>query len=535
MKKLLLFPLVAMAITSLAQKPIFTRAKVNAVTVYNYSAQIEQSASLNLPKGASEIVVKNVADYLMENTVQIGAAPSLTVLSVQFTNNYVSEFEPDENNPTIKKVRDSIAFYTKSLNKLEIEKTSLSKTIEILDKNQQVYGQNSGLNFAELVKLVDYYKSKRSEMNIQIATIDEKTIVINQALKKLNTKLEMGTKNEEKASNGKLIIQVMNDLPGKTDLAISYLTSNASWQPFYDMRASNITQPINLMYKAQVTQSTGIDWVQAKLSLSSANPTQNNTEPALQPWVLQYSVPIAQYDKKRASYALDDVAAAPMLSAKVSGLAVSNTNALLTENQLNISFDIAMPYTILSNGKAHSVALKEIKLPATYQYYAAPKAENEAFLIAQITNYANYNLLNGEANIIFEGMYVGKANINPSATSDTLKLSLGRDKKITITRDKVLDKSGIKFLSAKKEQTFTYDITVRNNKKESIQLLLNDQYPTSNDKEIEIELLQSNKAENNTETGKLTWLLNLKPSETKKIRFSYKVKYAKDKAIDNLY
>ena len=131
-------------------------------------------------------------------------------------------------------------------------------------------------------------------------------------------------------------------------------------------------------------------------------------------------------------------------------------------------------------------------------------------------------------------MYVGKTMINPSQTSDTLNLSMGRDKKVSIKREKVVDKSGTKFLSSKKEQTFTYDITVRNNKKEAIIMLLKDQYPLSTDKEIEIELLQKDGAKANLETGILTWDLDLKPNETKKIRISYLVKYPKDKIIGNL-
>ena len=206
----------------------------------------------------------------------------------------------------------------------------------------------------------------------------------------------------------------------------------------------------------------------------------------------------------------------------------------ISENQLNVSFDIDIPYDILSNGKAHSVALKEIQLPASYKYYAVPKLEKEAFLLAELSDYSKFNLLPGEANIIFEGTYVGKTFINANATSDTLNLSMGRDKKISIKREKVVDKSGTKFLSSYKEQVFTYDLIVRNNKKEAINMILKDQYPISTDKEITIELLEKDKASVNEETGILTWKIDLKPNETKKFRISYKVKYPKDKIIDNL-
>lgn len=591
-----------------AQKPIFINAKVKSATVYFNAAEIAQTTNVSLPAGTSEIVVKNVANYLNENSVQIGAPSNVTVLSVQFTNDYMSEYDRDENSPVLKKVKDSIALVEKEISKVLNAKNSESKTIELLDKNQQVYGENSGLNLTELMKMVDYYKAKRTEISNNVNALTEKEKKLNETLGRLRNKLEINTEKEEKMATGKLVLQVMNTIAGNVNLDILYLTNNAGWKPFYDLRADNVKDPINMMYKAQVVQNTGIDWKKVKLTLSSGNPSQNNQAPTLSSWFLRYQN-LAYYDndEKEKNFSQG-------LAGKVAGLEISNSassvngttriqlrgsrsiseynealvvidnkissqevlqnlptetiksvNILkgpggtalygelgsngvivvntkqgmgdytsIQENQLNISFDIDIPYDILSNGKAHSVALKEIKLPADYKFYAAPKVEKEAFLLAEINDYSKYNLLPGEANIIFEGMYVGKTMINPSQTSDTLNLSMGRDKKVTIKREMVADKSGTKFLSSKKEQTFTYDITIRNNKKEAVTMKLEDQYPLSTDKEVEIELLQKDGAKANAETGILTWDLDLKTNETKKIRISYRIKYPKDKTIENL-
>ena len=543
MKKILFLLFLLISAIVVAQKPVFVSAKVTAATVYFNSAEISHTASALLPKGTSEIVIKNVSDYINENTIQIGAPATVTVLSVQFTDDYVSEYDIDESDPVIKKVRDSISWVKKEIQKVEIQKTSSSKTIELLDKNQQVSGVNSGLNVVDLMKMIDYYTLKRTEISNTITLLEEKEKKLNKKLENLNTKLETNTKNQEDASNGKLIIQVMNEIAGKVDFEINYLSSDASWKPFYDLRANSIGEPIEMMYKAEVKQNTGIDWKKIKLTLSSGNPNQNNQAPTVNPWFLNYQEQIVTaYGIKRqlagrvAGVQINSNANAEMAQKdkSIQEVVVMGIDSKINENQLNISFDIDIPYDILSNAKAHSVALKEIKIPATFKYFAAPRIEKEAFLLAEITDYSKYNLLNGEANIIFEGMYVGKTAINPGQTSDTLNLSMGRDKKISIKREKVVDKSGTKFLSSKKEQTFTFDITVRNNKKESAQLMLKDQYPLSSDKEIEIELLESDDAKVNSETGILTWDLDLKPNETKKIRISYKVKYPKDKVIDNL-
>ncbi|NRS88309.1 uncharacterized protein (TIGR02231 family) [Flavobacterium sp. 7E] len=542
-KQVVLIAILISAI-SFAQKPIFTTAKIKAATVYANAAELSQNTLVTLPAGTSEIVIKNVANNLNESTVQIGSPSSVTILSVQFTNNYISEFEIDESNPAIKKVRDSITLVKREIKKIQILSNSNTQTIALLDGNKIASGANTGLNVAELIKLIDYYKSKRNELENAVVDLREKEIDWNTKLLALNNKLDFNTKNEEKYSSGKLVLQVMNETAGNIPLAISYITNSATWKPFYDLRAESIKEPINMMYKAQVMQTTGLDWKNVKLTLSSGNPNQNNQAPELQPWFLRYNRPhniVNALQSKMSGIQVEessfDKVAAPAYEAKEKstlGYAIQNVNATNFQNQLNVSFDIPIPYTILSNGKAHSVALKEIKLPATYNYYAAPRMDKEAFLLAEIIDYSKYNLLQGEANIIFEGMYVGKTMINPNQTVDTLKLSMGRDKNIAITREKVSDKSGTKFLSSYKEQTFTYDISVRNNKKEAVEILLKDQYPLSTNKDITVELLENDRAKVNEETGLLSWELKLDSNETKKIRISYKVKYPKDQIIDNM-
>ena len=536
--------LLLLGIFAFAQKPIFTTAKVKAATVYFNAAEISQTATANLPAGTSEIIIKNVAVNLNESSIQIGSPSTVTVLSVQFTNNYISEYDTDTKSPELKRVRDSIVIVQKEIQKVNNTINSENKTIQLLDKNQQISGVNSGLNVTELIKMVDYYKNKQIEIANNINSLSEKQQKLNDLLYKLQSKLEINTNKEEKTSSGKLIIQVMNDVAGIVPLDVSYLTNNASWTPFYDLRAENVTSPINMMYKAQVVQNTGIDWKKVKLTLSSGTPNQNNQAPMLSSWFLRDNAIQNGYGMQRnkmnqlqgrvagLTVQSDDLKEVVVSAAPVMKKSSVSDYTTVEENQLNVSFDIDIPYDILSNGKIHSVSLKEIKLPASYKYYAAPRVENEAFLLAEIADYSKYNLLRGEANIIFEGMYVGKTFIEPNQTSDTLNLSMGRDKKVSIKREKVADKSGTKFLSTKKEQTFTFDITVRNNKKETVELLLKDQYPLSTNKEIEVELLQSDGAKVNAETGILTWQLQLKPNENKKFRISYRVKYPKDQNLN---
>ena len=142
------------------------------------------------------------------------------------------------------------------------------------------------------------------------------------------------------------------------------------------------------------------------------------------------------------------------------------------------------------------------------------------------------NLLPGEANIIFEGTYVGKTFIDPSATTDTLNLTLGRDKRVVVKKEKLVDFCSVKFLGSNKVQKLYYELTVKNNKKDTVKMLLKDQYPLSTLKDIEVELLEDGGATVNPETGVMTWKLEIAPGEARKLRFGYSVKYPRDKSVN---
>ncbi len=206
----------------------------------------------------------------------------------------------------------------------------------------------------------------------------------------------------------------------------------------------------------------------------------------------------------------------------------------VTGKTLTVNFAIDIPLDVPTNGKEQTATLQTLDVAAVYQHYAVPKQDEETYLLAKISDWEKLNLLPGEANIILEGTYTGKTFINPNSPSDTLNLTLGQDKRVVVERRKLSDYSSIKFLGSNKLQKFTYEITVKNNKAETVAMLLKDQYPVSTNKEIEVELTESAGATVAKETGGLSWRLSLAPNESRKLRFSYEVKYPKEKVI-NVY
>lgn len=523
-----------------AQKAQITNAKLNAVTVYFSSAELAHSLSANLNKGTNEIVIKNIANDIDENTIRILAPKSVTVLSAQFTTDTYTD--KDNLHPKSKQIKDSIELLTLQIDKLSNQIAAEKQIVELIKENKKVLGNGTVLNIAEYTKFINYSKEEMVASLDKADAYTEKQNKLRTLRYELEQRLEGDVSKEKTLSKGKIVLQVMSDTPQKADFSLSYVTPLAGWFPFYELRADNINSPLSLLYKGEIYQTTGVDWKNIKLTLSSGNPNVRNEITLLKAWFLRfgnrYSAETMEINAYRRS---NTFAAAEKRVADVKDVAkeemveaTMNDYTDVSENQLNTSFEITTPYDILSNGREYSVALKELKIKAKYEYYSAPRVDNGVYLVASIDDYSQYNLLNGEANIIFEDMYVGKTMISPNQTTESMQLTMGNDKKISIKREKIADKSETKFISSYKEQTFTYEITIKNNKKETINLKLKDQYPISTNEKIQVELLEDSKAEVNTETGILTWNTTLKAGESKKYRLSYKVKYPKSEVIENL-
>ena len=202
-----------------------------------------------------------------------------------------------------------------------------------------------------------------------------------------------------------------------------------------------------------------------------------------------------------------------------------------TENQTNVEFEIKTPYTVKSDNKNYTVDMEVYHLPATYQYFCIPKIDKDAFLLANIVDWERYSLLEGEANIFFEDTYIGKTLLDVRYASDTLQISLGRDKNVSVNRVKVKDHTTRQFIGNKKEETRAYTITVKNNKSQAINMTVADQIPVSTQEDIEVEVNNISGAKFNKENGEVNWSFTLPPSQKKELQLMYSVKYPKYKQL----
>ncbi len=196
-----------------------------------------------------------------------------------------------------------------------------------------------------------------------------------------------------------------------------------------------------------------------------------------------------------------------------------------------IEFTISVPYTIPSDGKSHQVGVQEQELTSSYKYYCTPTLDLDAFLFAQVTGWESMNLLAGPAYIYFEGTYVGESLLDLAGVGDTLDISLGRDQGVTVQRTKRTDFSQRQVVGGKRVESVGWEIALRNNKAQAIDLVITDQYPLAARSEIEVKLDEDGGATVNTEKGFLTWKVKVEPRTNQKWSFGYSVKVPKEQPV----
>jgi len=203
-------------------------------------------------------------------------------------------------------------------------------------------------------------------------------------------------------------------------------------------------------------------------------------------------------------------------------------NAGEVEKKLNIvnaEYTIEEKYTIPSDPKSISVLIQSIQADVRYQYFCAPRIDQDVFLTAQLVNWEQYSLLEGQANVFYEGTFTGNTFFDTRFLVDTLEISLGRDKGIKVERKKVKNYYKRQSLGNEIVTYRDWDISIHNAKTKAIDIIVEDQYPVSADSRITVTREESGDGKLNEETGVITWALKLEPAAVKNIQLKFKVKF----------
>lgn len=629
---LFLFFLFVLAGQSFATDTLRVKSSVKNVTLYFSGAQVFRAGNLSLNKGTHFIVLEQLPQGIDKQSIQVNGIANCEVLSVKHRLEFQRQLKKDQE---IKQVEEQLKAKNIAIEDIKNKIYVFELEEKLLLDNSNLNKSGAGSSVTEIKEAAIYYRARLNEIKantLQLKSSLEKMVDDKQDIyQKLN---ELRSRKINTYSEILVSIECKSVING--NLTFSYFTSNAGWEPTYDFRVDEINKPLTINYNANVFQSTGENWKNVQLKLSSYDPSLSGKKPTLNPWyvggyeqrssttennigALQGKVTslgdgiqfaqITIYDNsnqecahlitdKNGQFAIKplregtyyvsveyqgrqsiskqyvyinrerinnidlvlgqnerdlEVTQLALTNAaaqgsegyaydmKVKGIAMSakadmssrdlksissTPEVLLSNSVISKEYPIEIPYTINSDGEDYLVKINEVDVPVNYAYYMVPKLDKDAFLYASIANWTQLNLIPGKSNIFYQGNYVGETNIDKNILSDTLEISLGRDKQLVVNYDSKRIKTDKKMFGNAKENV-TNEITVKNNKNVAINVKIEDQYPLTNRESIKIERFENSNAKVDNKDGKLTWDLKLEAGEKKTVKFGYEVVISK--------
>lgn len=529
---------------SWAQSAQTLSSEITAVTVYRQRAQITREAEINVQKGENVLTFSGLSQHILPNSINVSGYGRGIIQSVRHRVSYLDRVAVPAQ---VQRLEDSVAHLQAELARNRDEQFVNQSEEELLLANQNLDGQQSGLDVAALKEMATLYRERLTEVRANLRTLDREQKKLNQRVQQLQQEIS-SLQRQRNQPTQEVVVVFVAEAADRVELTLTYLVNQASWTPFYDLRVSSTSDPIQLALKANVVNNTGTDWQGVKIRLSTTKNTGNNQAPDLDP---QY-VAMVDYDqiRRRREEAANErqlrlgmgerrlMAADARSNTMAGGMAdmeeaeVSSSAAYTTTNEgeLGLEFDIALTYDIPADGQEHQVDILQSQLEAAYHHYTVPKLDPDVFLVADIRE----DLLRGQANVYFEGSFVGESYVDTDNPRDSLRLSLGRDPKVQVQREQVKDYTARQALGGKERQTFAYEITLRNNQAEAVSVFVQDQLPISQNKDITVEPLEISGARLDENSGRLDWTLELAPGEERTLVFRYEVKYPKDADIRGL-
>ncbi|MBB4396497.1 uncharacterized protein (TIGR02231 family) [Bradyrhizobium sp. CIR48] len=518
---------------------------IDTVTVYPDGATVTRVITVDLPSGDSTLVAKDFPLGLDASSIRVegeGGA-KLTIGTI------------DARSPRAAPV--NLPELEKRIEALNDQRADLQGAIDSANARRKFaehFAETSpaGIGDKGEARPIAEWRAAFAAVGEEIASAD--TVIRDATRKTREIDRQIAQLEVERKAKPPSKLEVRMDVAAtaatKATLRVTYAVRNARWMPLYDARldtgAKDRKPQLELIRRAEITQSTGEDWSNVTLGVSTTRISRGGSAPELHSLVAQYP----QVPKPLAAGSVSDLARpAPVLRqmqspamAKIAEAAeprerADEQQAIAEIGDFQATFKIPGRVSLGAAEGAKSLRIAAMTVPADLAVRAAPVLDPTAFLEASFKQTDDTTLLPGKVAIYRDGVFVGRGKLSASAKDDIVRLGFGADDKVRIERAVLKRNEGSAGLlvTTSKTDERTFKTTIRNGHDFPIKVAIEDQLPVSESEDIVVEMLPATTpptASNiRDRRGVLEWSFDAKPGEVKDINFAWRIRWPKDKSM----
>ena len=533
------------------------------VTVFEDRAEIKRQIAVKIEEGLNEVVIQNVSVSMNDDSVRVVGSGRAVIEEVQVTNRRKQEND-EGSDVKLKELKEKRKQLEAHIKKIESDKKIGEKRTAALEcminkLGAGVANPHEGAvsanedTFNTIAKFFDFYTTKTQEETALVAQLEEEAVRKQDELNALHHEIS-------KLENGDYVkvVSILLNASAAEEMAleVTYQVWGARWNPLYDIRVETTDDKTNMTmtYLGAIYNSTGEQWTNAPVVLSTAKPSVGGEVPALGTMEVQFyqpppPAPVYQAKMmKRGGVGMSFGAAAPMNMMMCDAMPeMACATAIVSQQSLSAEFSIVRACTIPSDGAQHKVTIGVLNLAPHLVHETVPCKAPTAFLTASATNTSAMPLLPGESSVYLDGAFISKTHVKSVSPGEHFRISLGADPAVRITykpAHRVKEQLGMinKVSNLVHQQT----IDIKNTRSDEIMIIVKEQIPRSTDEKIKVKVLSPEKMEAGEENDEekpavgvkhlpnnnVQWTVNVAKGQTKQLYVKYTIEHPITEKLD---
>ncbi|KAH8810143.1 hypothetical protein DL96DRAFT_554607 [Flagelloscypha sp. PMI_526] len=486
------------------------------ISLYPGRAEVSRLFKVTVQSGQNVVTVNGLPNRMDQSSLRVEGRGNATIQEV-VSGSMPSQYMP-HTTPLLTELQRKKRRLDKALVRAKSAVQSLETYIGSITADKNSYGDINGI--------VSTFEDQSGSLDEKIIDLEDEIAVVNSEITTERTTMSRPQDNAQLRMKATVTLLCEEQTEQDIQLLLTYGVTNASWAAAYDIRVDSANSSCHLIYKAKISQKTGEEWKNARLTLETAAPSFKHKLPSLNPWnVTIYQPPppppptiggtrgrggfgylaVSSRARKKPSsgpiteeYSVQDqdMWMAPE-SWSLDEQAMEHRVVQVTSTgDVNASFEIPGTISIPSDGDSHNVTITKLELPLEREWVSVPRKEISVHMMAKILNESEYTMLAGYANIFLDGVFIGSTSLPGVSPQEKFECSLGLDPTVRTVYAPLQKKSSTasKFLTQAKTSTtvYTQRIEVTNTKPSttlsSVRII--DHVPVSQNSEVLVKLVK---------------------------------------------
>ena len=491
---------------------------VDAVTVYPDGASVTRAITVDVPSGDNTLVMKDFPLTLDPSSLRVEGEAG-TRLTIGAIDTRPPRAAPPVNLPELDQRIEALKDERANLQGAIAAATARRKFAERFAE-----ASPAGIGEKGEARPIADWRAAFAAVAEEVASAD--AAIRDAERKQRDIDREIARLESDRAIKPPSKLEVRIDLSAaaatKATLRVTYAVRAARWTPLYDARldtgAKDRKPALELVRRAEITQTTGEDWSNIALSVSTVRSARGGKAPELNSLIVQYPPP--PRPAAPAGAVMDNVR--PPAQSRAMSKALDQPAEREKADEQQAAADLRVSTASI----APDLAVRSV-----------PVIDPTAFLEARFTQSEDAPLLPGRVAIYRDGVFIGRSHMAAAGKDETVRLGFGADDKVKVERSVVKRNEGSAglILTTSKTDERSFKTVIRNGHDFPIRIAIEDQLPVSENEDIQVEMLPSTTPPAATNVrdrrGVLEWVFEAKPGEVRDIAFAWRVRWPKDKGV----